>query len=313
MSKLWQARFFTTVNQLRELPDTQVPEIAFAGRSNAGKSTAINILCDLLDADAGTVEIAGKPASMQARTAVGICPQEIALYRDLYPTENLRFFCDLYGLTKFEAARRVTELMQLFGLEPFARTPVSALSGGWQRRVNIAVALVHSPRLLVLDEPTAGLDVEARQGLWRIIERLKQRGVTILLTTHHLDEAEHLCSRIGIMKSGRIVQEGTIPELLSLVPAKAIALIEAADANAVFRRTGEIGLSTRDYAGRIACLLPRQISIEEVVRLLGGTGVSSISLQPVSLEHAYLEVMHEFPKRFAVRQRRSTAEPALNH
>jgi len=178
------------------------------GPNGSGKSTAINILCDLLDADAGTVEIAGKPASLNARTAVGVYPQEIALYRDLYPAENLRFFCELYGLARSDATRRVGELMRLFGLERFARTPVSALSGGWQRRVHIAVALVHSPRLLVLDEPTAGLDVEARQELWRTIELLKKHGMTIMLTTHHLDEAEHLCSRIGIMKNGLIAHEG---------------------------------------------------------------------------------------------------------
>src|SRR5262249_2996182 len=201
---------------------------------------------------------------------VGICPQEIALYRDLYPRENLFFFCELYGSARGDAIRRVTELMRLFGLERFARTPVAALSGGWQRRLNFAVALVHSPSLLVLDEPTAGLDVEARQELWRIIELLKKQGMTILLTTHHLDEAEHLCTRIGIMRAGRIAREGTIPQLLSLVPARAIALIEASDADTVRARAAEAGWNTRDYAGRIACLLPRQVSLEEVVRPLSG-------------------------------------------
>jgi len=282
------------------------------GPNGSGKSTAINILCDLLDADAGAVEIAGKPASVNARTAVGICPQEIALYRDLYPPENLRFFCELHGMATPDTTQRVGELMRLFGLESLARIPVSALSGGWQRRVNIAVALVHSPSVLVLDEPTAGLDVEARQELWRIIELLKNEGMTILLTTHHLDEAEHLCSRIGIMKDGRIAGEGTIPELLSLVPAKALALVEAPDPRAVLARAMEIGWCTRDYAGRIACLLPQQVSLEEVLHSLSGAGVSSISLQPVSLEHAYLEVMHEFPERFAVRERHPTVELALN-
>jgi ABC-2 type transport system ATP-binding protein len=282
------------------------------GPNGSGKSTAINILCDLLDADAGSVEIAGKPASLNAHIAVGICPQEIALYRDLYPAENLFFFCELYGLANSDARRRVSELMQLFGLEGFARTRVSALSGGWQRRLNIAVALVHSPSLLVLDEPTAGLDLEARQELWRTIELLKKHGMTILLTTHHLDEAEHLCSRIGIMKNGRIAREGTIPQLLSLVPAKAVAIIEAADVKAVLRRTAEVGWGTRVYADRIGCLLPQQISFEDVARSLGGTGVSSISLQPVSLEHAYLEVMHEVCEHFLMRQRRSNLELAPN-
>lgn len=189
--------------------------------------------------------------------------------------------------------------MQMFSLDRFARTRVSALSGGWQRRLNIAVALVHSPSILALDEPTAGLDVEARQELWQTIELLKRQGMTILLTTHHLDEAEHLCSRIGIIKDGHIAHEGTIGHLLSLVPAKAIVFVGAADPNAVPKRAKELGWEVRRYAGRSACLLPQEISLEDVVRALGGIGVSSVSLQRVSLEQAYLEVMHERMPRSA--------------
>lgn len=260
------------------------------GPNGSGKSTAINILCNLLDPDAGTVEIDGTADWRRARAAVGICPQEIALYRDLCPGENLRFFADLYGLSGAASTARIAELMQLFGLEPYAGTPVSALSGGWQRRVNIAVALVHSPALLVLDEPTAGLDVEARQELWQTIRLLRRQGMTILLTTHHLDEAEELCSRIAIMMAGQIVREGTLSELLALVPAEEIALIEAADAQAVLERAGALGWGIRSYGGRIGCLLTRRLTLEEVVQALSGVGVTSIALQRVSLEHAYLEV-----------------------
>ncbi len=278
------------------------------GPNGSGKSTAINILCDLLDPDSGGVEIDGKPAARVARTAIGVCPQEIALYRDLYPAENLRFFAELYGLRRAEAARRVGELMQLFGLEPFAQTPVAALSGGWQRRLNIAVAIVHSPAVVVLDEPTSAVDVEARHELWETIEALKRSGMTILLTTHHLDEAEQLCSRIGIMKDGRIAEEGTVAELLSLVPARAVALVEAPDSLTVESRAASLGWGIRHYAGRVACLLPHQISLEELVRDLGGVGASSVSLQRVSLEHAYLEVMHDGSSN-APEDRSGTAHP----
>jgi ABC-2 type transport system ATP-binding protein len=280
------------------------------GPNGSGKSTAINILCNLLDPDEGTIEVAGRPAQMIAKTSVGVCPQEIALYRDLRPAENLRFFCDVYGLARSDAIHRVAALMQLFGLERFARTRVSALSGGWQRRLNIAVALVHSPSILVLDEPTAGLDVEARQELWQTIELLKKNGMTILLTTHHLDEAEYLCSRIGIMKDGRIAHEGTMAQLLSLVPAKAIALVEAPDPNMVTTRAEKLGWGVRHYAGRIACLLPQQVSFEEVVHALNGIGMSSVTLQRVSLEHAYLEVMHEGVQRNDVRPPQMAEPPA---
>jgi ABC-2 type transport system ATP-binding protein len=261
------------------------------GPNGCGKSTAINVLCNLLDPDAGTVQIAGHAVSGDAKGRVGICPQDIALYRDLLPAENLHFFAQIYGLPRPERESRVSELMQLFGLEGFARTPVGALSGGWQRRVHIAVALVHSPALLVLDEPTSAVDLEARHELWQLIDTLKRAGTTILLTTHHLDEAEYLCSRIGIMKNGRIAREGSVAELLAVVPAKAIALVETATQEAVLRRARDLGWGIRHYAGQIGCLLPQQVSLREVVEALRDIDVTAVSVQRVSLEHAYLEVV----------------------
>jgi ABC-2 type transport system ATP-binding protein len=261
------------------------------GPNGCGKSTAINLLCNLLDPDAGTIQIAGKTVSGDAKCLVGICPQDIALYRDLHPAENLHFFAQIYGLPRPAQERRVSELMQLFGLERFARTRVGALSGGWQRRVHIAVALVHSPAILVLDEPTSAVDLEARHELWKLIDTLKRTGTTILLTTHHLDEAEHLCSRIGVMKNGRIAKEGKVAELLAVVPAKAIALVETPTEDAVLRRARELGWGIRHYAGKIGCLLPQQVSLREVVEALRDIDVSAVSVQRVSLEHAYLEIV----------------------
>lgn len=260
------------------------------GPNGCGKSTAINLLCNLLDPDAGSIEIAGVTPSRAANRQIGVCPQDIALYRDLRPAENLRFFAELNGLSRAAVASRVAELMRLFGLERFATTPVGALSGGWQRRVNIAVALVHSPAVLILDEPTSAVDVEARHELWQLIESLRSDHTTVLLTTHHLDEAERLCSRIGIMKDGRITREGTVEELLALVPGQAVALVESLDEAAVVRRAAELGWPVRRYAARLACILPQQVSLRSVVDALADVEVSAVSLQRVSLEHAYLEV-----------------------
>jgi ABC-2 type transport system ATP-binding protein len=263
------------------------------GPNGCGKSTAINILSNLLDPDAGTIEIDGKPVCGEVTRMLGVCPQEIALYRDLYPAENLRFFATLYGISGADRRKRVDALVGMFDLAAYARTPISALSGGWQRRVNIAAALVHAPRLLVLDEPTSAVDIEARHALWQMIEALKSSGMTILLTTHHLDEAEQLCSRVGIMKDGRIAREGTIPELLAVVPAKMIAVVETAHQDAVVRRAAEFGWGIRHYAGKVACLLPGPLTIREIVQALDGDGIDidSVGLQRVSLEHAYLEVV----------------------
>jgi ABC-2 type transport system ATP-binding protein len=269
------------------------------GPNGCGKSTAIHILCNLLDADGGSVDVQGRSPSQDVRSVIGVCPQEIALYRDLYPAENLRFFAQIYGLERASRESRIAELMRIFGLHRFARTPVASLSGGWQRRLNIAVALVHSPEVLVLDEPTAAVDLEARHELWAMIETLKSTGMTILLTTHHLDEAERLCSRIGIMKNGRIAREGTIPELLAIVPATDIALIEAIDEEPILGRAGQLGWATRRYAGKLGCLLPRHLSLKEVVDAFSGIEVSAVGLQRVSLEHAYLEVLGQGDERAA--------------
>ena len=142
----------------------------------------------------------------------------------------------------------------------------------------------------MLDEPTSAVDVEARHDLWQMIESLRNDRTTVLLTTHHLDEAERLCSRIGIMKGGRIAREGTVEELLALVPGQAVALIETLDEAAVERRARTLGWAVRRYAARLACILPQQVSLRSVVDSLADVEVTAVSLQRVGLEHAYLEV-----------------------
>lgn len=261
------------------------------GPNGCGKSTAINVLCNLLDADAGRVLVAGEPVSAATQRRIGACPQETALYRDLLPRENLDFFARLYGLPKAARRARIDELVALFRLGPYERTRVLNLSGGWRQRVNMAVALVHRPELLILDEPTSAVDVEARHELWTLIEGLRRDGITLLLTTHHLDEAERLCSRIGIVKGGRIAAEGTVAELLARVPAQAVAWVGSDDAAAVRARAAARGWALREEAARIGCLLPRQLSLREVIDAFDGVPVNSVSVQPVTLELAYREVM----------------------
>jgi ABC-2 type transport system ATP-binding protein len=252
------------------------------GPNGCGKSTAINILSNLLDPDSGTARIAG---------LAGVCPQEISLYRDLDARENLGFFAEIWGIGGAERKKRVAELIEAFDLGRYAGAPIRTLSGGWQRRVNLAVALVHSPQLLILDEPTSAVDLEARHDFWQIIRNLRHSGVSILLTTHHLDEAEHLCSRIGIMQEGRIVREGSVEELLAVVPAQAIVAVEAADESQILERAARLGWRDRRYAGKLSFLLPHQLALAEVVEQLRRLDVSAVSVQRVSVEHAYLEIL----------------------
>jgi ABC-2 type transport system ATP-binding protein len=203
----------------------------------------------------------------------------------------LDFFARLYGLTASQRRLRVDELMQRFDLTAHAATRVGRLSGGWQQRLNLAVALVHSPQLLVLDEPTASVDVQARLALWGLIEELRDGGMTIVLTTHQIQEAERLCNRVALMRNGRVAEVGSVPELLARVPAQAVAVLQTRDEAATTRRAQALGWAVRPHAGQLLCLLPQAISLREVVQALDGGEVSSVSLQPVTLEHAYLELL----------------------
>jgi ABC-2 type transport system ATP-binding protein len=259
------------------------------GPNGSGKSTTISILCNLLKADGGTVTIGGSPPSEATKLKLGIAPQEIAIYKNLTCQENLMFFSRIYGLQGVKAKERVETLIAMFRLEQFSRTEVAKLSGGWQRRVNIAAALVHSPVVLVLDEPTAGLDIEARFELWSLIEQLRSTGVTILMTTHLLDEAQKLCSRIGIITMGRIAAEGSLDELRSIVPARQLAIVSTDNEDAVRSKATSFGWESRTYGGRLTLCLPHPFTLKDFVERMADVQLSSVSLQDVGLEHVYLE------------------------
>ena len=265
--------------------------VGLLGPNGCGKSTTLNIVCGLLDADAGQVRICGQDVSARTAALVGLCPQAGALYLDLLPAENLHFFARLYGLNPSQRRQRVDELMQRFDLTAHASTRVGHLSGGWQQRLNLAVALVHSPQLLVLDEPTASVDVQARLALWGLIEELRDGGMTIVLTTHQIQEAERLCSRVALMRQGRVAEVGSVPGLLARVPAQAVAVLQTRDEAATTRRAQALGWAVRPQAGQLLCLLPAAIGLREVVQAIDGGEVTSVSLQPVTLEHAYLELL----------------------
>ncbi len=268
--------------------------VGLLGPNGCGKSTVLKIVCKLLSLDAGQVRLMGEPLSQlsyRARALVGLCTQHCALYPDLLPAENLHFFARLYGLPEQQRKQRVAELMRSFALEDFAMTRAGQLSGGWQQRLHLAVSLIHRPKLLVLDEPTAAVDLEARMDLWRLIEGLRDSGMTILLTSHQLAEAERLCSRVALMRNGRVVAEGSVPELLARIPGQAVAKVKAEDKEVIMQRAFNLGWPVRQYADQISLLLPHHLSLREIVDALDGTNVSSISVHPVTLEEAYLELV----------------------
>ena len=186
------------------------------GPNGAGKSTTIHILNTLLRPDSGEVLFDGRPlyADIQgAKMKMGVVPQEIALYEKLSGMENLLFWGRLYRIPDRQLHSKATEILGMLGLSERARDPVSGYSGGMKRRVNIACSLLHDPQLLLMDEPTVGVDPQSRNHIFEVIEALHAAGKTIIYTTHYMEEAERLCERIGIIDHGRIVAIGTLAEL----------------------------------------------------------------------------------------------------
>lgn len=193
------------------------------GPNGAGKSTLLSIIASLRQADAGEVWIAGqqlRPSDRDLRRRVGIVPQELALYSELTAAENLRFFGELYGVRGADLERRIVEILRALGLDDRAGQRVATFSGGMQRRLNLGAALVHQPQLLLLDEPTAGVDPQSRNRLFEEIRRLHAGGMTIVYTSHYMEEVQALCSRIGIIDHGRLVACDTLPHLLQKLPAR---------------------------------------------------------------------------------------------
>ena len=195
--------------------------LGFVGPNGAGKTTTLRMLAGLLRPDAGTGTVMGKDVRKIARGSddVGYMPQKLALYADLTVTDNLRFRADIYRLP--EPERQVARTLAAFGLQDRRQQRAGHLSGGWARRLQLAAALIHAPAIILLDEPTAGLDSESREDVWRRIQALADEGAGIIVNTHDLLEAER-CSRVALFRGGRIVRQGTPAQLAESVPIRAL-------------------------------------------------------------------------------------------
>lgn len=186
------------------------------GPNGAGKSTSINIIAQLLRPDSGTVEVGGVNTLTHAAAAkklLGVVPQEIALYEDLTAWENLLFWGKLNAVSKAGIAERGQMILERFGLYERRNEKIKTFSGGMKRRINIAVALLHDPELILMDEPTVGIDPQSRNNIYEFIQELKNQGKTILYTTHYMEEAERFSDKIGIIDNGRIIETGTFSQI----------------------------------------------------------------------------------------------------
>jgi ABC-2 type transport system ATP-binding protein len=186
------------------------------GPNGAGKTTTLSMVVGVLDPDEGQIEINGNPdfRHSQTRRQIGVAPQALSLYEEMTAEENLAFFGRLYGLFAKKLKERVSWALSFAGLEDRKADRVKTFSGGMKRRLNLACAFVHEPPLLLLDEPTVGVDPQSRNHIFESIESLKQRGITVIYTTHYMEEAQRLCDRVAIMDKGKILALNTVDNLI---------------------------------------------------------------------------------------------------
>jgi len=230
------------------------------GPNGAGKSTTINIMCGLLSMDKGKIEILDKDIVKEAyftKKNIGMVPQDIAIYEDLTAYENVKFFASLYGLKGEELKKRTSEALEFVGLSDRAKQFPKGFSGGMKRRLNIACAIAHRPKLIIMDEPTVGIDPQSRNHILQSVKKLNSMGCTIIYTTHYMEEVEAICTKIGIIDHGKVIAEGTKEELKSIVTDKnsvevTVDLIDKVELEEIKKINGVIDVSIDEYKIKIS-------------------------------------------------------------
>jgi ABC-2 type transport system ATP-binding protein len=267
------------------------------GPNGAGKTTTVNMICGLLTPTGGSVTVGGRDIATQRAEAaqlMGIVPQETAIYEELTARENVVFALGCYGIAGAQAKRGAKEALELVGLEWNDRRAAKKFSGGMKRRLNLAMGIAHGPRILLLDEPTVGIDPQARLNILEIVRSQATDGRAVLYTTHYLEEAEMLCHRVGILDHGKLLAEGTVPELRALVGEGKVATLRGefhADqiSSAVAARDDVETVSLQDGVALLSVSaggLPRLLEA-----LLGqGIAVDDLSIQEASLQQVFLKL-----------------------
>ncbi len=270
------------------------------GPNGAGKTTTVSMLATLLRPDSGQAKIFGYDTvkeSQIVRQLIGVTGQYASVDESLSATENLMIFSRLLGLSRSDAKRKATELLEEFGLSEAAKRPLKNFSGGMRRRLDLAASLISQPPLIFLDEPTTGLDPRTRAQMWETIRRLVNTGSTVLLTTQYLDEADQLADRIAVIDRGKVVAEGTVDELKASVGTSSLHLRTAqADKIHLAKETIESMLGVRSNVSSEAGIITAPMSEAGVVTDLlvelrnKGIELAEISVQKPSLDEVFLTI-----------------------
>jgi ABC-2 type transport system ATP-binding protein len=269
------------------------------GPNGAGKTTTLSMLSGLLRADEGRVVIGGVDLSQDpvaVKSRLGIVPQETALYEELSARENLRFWGGMYGLGGAELKSAIDRVLDQVGLTGRADEPVRRFSGGMTRRLNLALGLVHRPQVVLLDEPTVGIDPQARLNILDVVRDVAAAGATVLYTTHYLEEAERLCDRIAIMDHGDILAEGTLEELKEMVGEEEVVTVHGGFELEEARSRLEALQGVRVLSGEDGRLVlgasgSRRSAADLLAALFGGgLSVDGVSIQPPSLQSLFLKL-----------------------
>jgi ABC-2 type transport system ATP-binding protein len=267
------------------------------GPNGAGKTTTISIMSTILEPDEGRVSIAGfdlKSNPTECKKNIGVVPQEIALYNDLSAYDNLLFWGSLYDVPKDVLKVRIDETLQLFGLFDRKDDKVKTYSGGMKRRINIASALLHKPKVLFMDEPTVGIDPQSRNLIFEVLEKLHKEGMTIVYTTHYMEEAERFCDKIGIIDNGQIIAQGTLEELKSLSKMKETIVVSFenlsdslyANISSEWEGVKRIENAIHFFTSEVN----RDLSVIILKCNQAGLSISNIDIQKVNLETIFLSL-----------------------
>ena len=269
------------------------------GPNGAGKTTTISMIAGLTEPDSGEVRIAGEPMSPDAtetKRLVGLVPQDLAIYPDLGARENLEFFGRLQGLRGAELDRRVAEVLEMIELTDRADDRTEEYSGGMKRRLNIGIGLLHLPALLILDEPTVGVDPQSRNAILDSVETLGTEGMAVLYTTHYMEEAERLCDRIGIVDHGKMMAEGTQRDLVKIVGQRDhVTLTATGSLAATAEALAELpAVSDAAASGEVITLNIESAHdhLPEILATAGRTGsmVSGVDVDTADLESVFLNL-----------------------